>query len=296
MDEKQLHFSGQTFILTFMSLMKGYIQLTRPVNLVIGFLSIFIGGFVTGSIDPVLKLILACLSGMLVMAGANVINDVFDLEIDRINKPERPLPSGRITVTSARIYAILLLLAGCVIAFFIHFPCLCIAVTASVWLYLYSWRLKRTVLWGNFSVAFITGLAFIYGGMAVGQWKRALIVGIFAFFFHFAREIIKDMEDMEGDCADGVVTYPIRYGIRKSQMLVTLLVSILIGLTTIPYITGFFNRLYLFVVFAGVDVVLLIIVISMWRKPTPDNLGKLSAYMKADMLMGLIAVYLGSLQ
>ena len=84
-----------------MQRIKGYIALTRPPNLIIAFLSIFIGGFVTGSIQPLVKLLLACFSGMLVMAGANSINDYFDLEIDRINKPKRPLPSGLVKPVSA---------------------------------------------------------------------------------------------------------------------------------------------------------------------------------------------------
>lgn len=282
------------FMQNAISFIKGCFQLTRPVNLIIGFLSIFIGGFVTGSIDPLARLILACISGTLVMAGANVINDVYDLEIDRVNKPQRPLPGGRVSVVFARFYAVFYFIAGCAVAAFIHLPGFCIAVTASFWLYLYSWKLKRTVLWGNFTVAFITGLAFVYGGLAIGRWKQALVVGIFAFFFHFAREIIKDMEDMEGDRSDGVVTLPIRYGIRHAQIGVTLLIAALLGLTVYPYLAHIFNRLYFMVVLAGVNPVLCFVVISMWKDAGPKNLGRLSTLMKADMLVGLIAVYLGS--
>ena len=72
-----------------MKTIQGYIQLTRPINLIIAFLSVFIGGFVTGTIHPLSKLLLACFSGMLIAAGANSINDYYDLEIDRINKPSR---------------------------------------------------------------------------------------------------------------------------------------------------------------------------------------------------------------
>lgn len=242
----------------------------------------------------ILKLLLACLSGMIVMAGANAINDVFDLNIDRINKPGRPLPSGQVSVLSARIFALTLFVIACTIAAFIHLLGFGIAVTASVWLYVYSWRLKRTVLWGNFSVAFITGLAFVYGGLAVGRWKKALVVGIFAFLFHFAREIIKDMEDIEGDKSDGVTTLPIQYGLKKAQILATGLMIVLSGLTILPYVAGIFNTLYLIIVLAGIDTVLFVVIFSMWRDTTPKNLGRLSTLMKADMLVGLVAVYFGS--
>jgi geranylgeranylglycerol-phosphate geranylgeranyltransferase len=277
-----------------MSSYRGYIQLTRPVNLVIAFLSIFMGGFVTGTIHPLYRLFLASLSGTLVAAGANAINDVFDLNIDRINKPKRPLPSGLVPVRSARIFAFILFFSGCLIAPFIHLAGFIIALISSIWLYLYSLKLKRTVLWGNFSVGFISGLAFVYGGLAVGRLKQALVVGIFALFYHFAREIIKDMEDMEGDRSDGVITLPIRRGVKTAQIWATCIIFLLILLTLIPYKTGLFNECYFLIVLFGVDLILAGVVISMWMKPVPENWGRLSVLMKADMLVGLAAVYLGS--
>lgn len=273
--------------------MKPYIDITRPVNLLIGFLSIFMGGFVTGTVHPLARLILACISGTLIMAGANVINDVFDLEIDRINKPGRPLPSGRITVRSARLFAWSLFLTGCLTGTLIHWPGFSIACVSVFWLYMYSRSLKRTVLWGNFSVAFISGLAFVYGGLAVGRWVQAMIVGIFAFFYHFAREIIKDMEDIQGDMSDDAVTLPIRYGIRTAQVWATLLILLLVGLTFVPYALGIFSRIYLIIVILGVDAVLLFVTVSLWARPAPANWGRLSVIMKTDMLVGLIAVYFG---
>jgi geranylgeranylglycerol-phosphate geranylgeranyltransferase len=274
--------------------LKGYIQLTRPVNLLIAFLSIFVGGFVTGTIQPLSRLLLAALSGSLIAAGANVINDVFDLAIDKINKPQRPLPMGRVRVASARVFAWFLFIIGCGLAVLIHPLCLGIALISSLWLYLYSWRLKGTILWGNFSVAFISGLAFVYGGLAVGRWKQALVVGIFAFFYHFAREMIKDMEDVEGDLENNAITFPVRHGIRPAQIVTSILIFILIGLTWLPYQLGIFNRVYLIVVLLGVDLVLIGVVVSLWANPRPKNWRRLSVLMKADMLMGLVAVYLGS--
>ena len=248
----------------------------------------------TGTVQPLILLLLAAVSGSLIAAGANAINDVFDLNIDRINKPQRPLPSGRVPVASARIFAWFLFITGCGIAALIHPVCLGVALICSFWLYLYSWRLKGTVLWGNFSVAFISGLAFVYGGLAVSRWKQALVVGIFAFFYHFAREMIKDMEDVEGDVENNAITFPVRHGIRPTQIVASILIFILIGLTLLPYQLGIFNRIYLIIVLLGVDLVLIGVVVLLWAFPRPENWGRLSVLMKADMLMGLIAVYFGS--
>ena len=277
-----------------MKMLRGYILLARPVNLVIALASIFMGGFVTGTVQPLLKLLLACASGTLIAAGANSINDYFDLEIDRINKPRRPLPSGLVSPRQAYAFALVLFGGGVVVGWFIHSVGFVIAVGASFLLYFYSLRLKGTVLWGNLTVAFVTGLAFVYGGLAVGRMLRALIVGVFAFFFHLGREIIKDVEDMEGDQSQGVETLPIRRGVRAALSWTTGILVILMGLTVVPYFLKIFSLRYLIVVVVGVDFFLIYLLISMWRRPVPANMGRLAVLMKADMFVGLLAVYLGS--
>ena len=87
-----------------MKTINGYIKLTRPPNLIIALFSIFIGGFVTGKIEPLEKLIMACFSGLFVMAGANSINDYFDREIDKINRPSRTIPAGLVTPNQAYVW------------------------------------------------------------------------------------------------------------------------------------------------------------------------------------------------
>lgn len=276
-----------------MKRIKGHIQLTRPINLTIALLSIFVGGFVTGTIQPFVKLLLACLSGILIMAGANSVNDFFDLDIDRINKPNRPLPSGLVTPGRAHQFSLILFGSGIILSIFIHLLGFFIALGSSFLLYLYSFRLKRTVIWGNLTVAFVTGLAFVYGGLAVNRTGPAVIVGIFAFFFHLGREIIKDTEDVEGDRSQGIKTLPIEYGVKAALTWVTVILTFLMGLTLIPYLIDIFTFVYLIVVIVGVDLVLIYVMISMWRDPGPKNLGRLAVLMKADMFIGLIAVYLG---
>ncbi|HDQ44178.1 MAG TPA: geranylgeranylglycerol-phosphate geranylgeranyltransferase [bacterium] len=269
----------------------GYFFLTRPINSLIAFLSIFIGGFITGTIQPLSKLLLACLSGTLITGGANAINDYFDLEIDRVNKPKRPLPAGLVGPRRAYGFALLLFLSGIAVSLFIHLPGFTIALLSSVALYAYSRRLKRTVLWGNLTVAFITGLAFVYGGLAVGRTREALIVGVFSFLYHLAREIIKDAEDVEGDRKDGVVTLPIRYGIPTALAVASGVIGLLILATSWPYLSGLFSIRYFLVVLIGVDGFLVYVLFSMWRNRETKNLGRLAFLMKLNMFVGLVAVY-----
>lgn len=275
--------------------LKALLQLTRPVNVLIGGLSIFLGGFVTGHIDALWPLMLAAVSGMLITGGANAINDVFDLEIDRINKPQRPLPSGRISLRMARFWALGLFAAGVFVAVWVNTAALLIASLSAGLLYLYSARLKPTAFWGNLTVGFVSGLAFVYGGVAVGRLKIAIVVGGFACLYHIAREIIKDLEDVEGDRDQGGQTLPIRYGFKPAMSIATAAMAAVIAATLLPLCTDWFGRAYYYIVIPGVDLFLVGIAAAMWMKPERARFHLLSTLMKADMLVGLLAVYCGRL-
>jgi geranylgeranylglycerol-phosphate geranylgeranyltransferase len=275
------------------SSLRGYWLLARPHNLAIAVPAIFIGGFVTAGVHPLAKLILACLSGMWIGAGANAINDFFDVAIDRINKPRRPLPSGLVTPKAARRFAVGCFGLGTGLSALISPVNFFIAAGSSILLYLYSSALKRTVIWGNLTVAFMLGLALVYGGLAVGGFRNAAIAGVFAFLYNFPREILKDVEDMEGDQAEGAVTLPLRYGVRTALAWATTFLILLIAATLVPYFLGYFSKVYLLVVGIGVDLFVTFAVVSMWRNPKPAHLGRLAVWMKIDMLAGLAAVFVG---
>ena len=270
-----------------------YLQLARPLNVIIGALSIFMGAFIAGSIEPLNKVILAMISGALIAGAANSINDYFDVNIDSINKPYRPIPANKLTRREAYTYSLVLFVLGVLLSIFINQTAFIIAIFACLLLYTYSARLKRTVIWGNLTVSFMTAFAFIYGGVAVDLLTISLIPAIFAFLFHFGREIIKDIEDMNGDQSDGARTLPLIYGVRISLLLMTFIYALLIVLTYMPYMLNIFGNIYVYIVTCGVNVVLIFTIISSWRKPEPENLGRLSLLLKIDMLIGLIAIYFG---
>lgn len=275
------------------SVIRGYLQIIRPLNLGILFVAVFLGGFVSGTISPIEKLLLACLSAVLIGGAGNAINDVFDLAIDKINKPFRPLPQGLLTPRQASAYSIFLFFFGIFLSAWIHGYALAIASLCSFLLFLYSWKLKRTVLWGNLTVAFLGGMAFFYGGLAVNTMHAPFWLALFAFLFHWAREIMKDIEDIPGDKASGIQTLPIRYGVPTAMKWITGILLTLIGCTLLPYLLRHFSLVYLASVLTSVDLVLIGILISMWKNPTPSHLGKLAVWMKWDMFAGLLSVFLG---
>lgn len=271
----------------------GAIQISRPVNVLISFLSIFIAAFITGTIRPIINVLLACFSGGIIMAAANTINDYYDIEIDKINKPKRPLAQGFITPSFAFRLAYIEFGAGILLSALINKAALLVALSVSTVLMLYSYRLKRMSLIGNIAVSFSTAMAFIYGGISVNRVNLTLVPAILAFFFHFGREIIKDIQDMTGDAESYARTFPLLHGKQMALKLVTINYILLLLILPLPYLFHWYNIKYLMTVLFGIYPVLIYSMISMWRNPVPANLGNISNILKADMLMGLLALYLG---
>lgn len=273
-----------------------FLTILRPVNVIIGIFSIFIGAFITGTIQPITNVILVCISGGIMAGAANAINDYYDLEIDKINKPHRPLPSGKLNRTEVFWYANILFSIGVLLGAFVNKPALLIVCISTVLLFLYSAKLKRTVLWGNLCVSLATALAFIYGGIAVNRFYAALIPAGFSFLFHFGREIIKDTQDIEGDSANQIMTLPIKYGKQAALTVASFIYLALIVATILPYYFDVYGFYYFIIVLVGVDFVVVAALVAVWINQTPANLGRMSNLLKADMLMGLIAIYFGQFQ
>lgn len=271
-----------------------YIELLRPLNVLIAFLSIAAATFLAGATAEQWKhILLASLAGGLIAGGANAINDYFDVEIDRINKSNRPLPRGSATREEAWGLWLTVSVVGLLLNIFLNSAAFVIAGTSVVILYFYSAVFKRSVLIGNFLVATMTGMAFIYGGVVAEHVDRAVIPAIFAFHINFARELVKDVEDLEGDRRENAKTFAVKYGATQALTLASITILILIVVTFVPYIVGAYSISYLLLVLL-VDIGLIYVLISMWRDQTKENLGKLSMILKVNMLIGLVAIFLGS--
>lgn len=273
--------------------LKYWIQITRPNNVLIAFLSVWIAAIVAGGIDPILNLVLVSVSAALITVGANVINDIFDVEIDRINKPNRPLPSGNVSIREAYFLFSGSYLIAWIMAWMVNYHVFLVALIFGLLLILYSYRFKRMVLVGNFVVSLATGMAFIYGGMAVNRIEGTFFPALFAFFFHFGREIIKDLQDVEGDRARGANTLAVVYGTKTALITTSIIFMLLIILTLIPYISKLYGVIYIIIILTGIYPVLVIVLYKCWKSPDPGTLGKMSNLLKADMLVGLLAIYFG---
>ncbi|MBI3586773.1 MAG: UbiA family prenyltransferase, partial [Ignavibacteriales bacterium] len=168
-----------------------------------------------------------------------------------------------------------------------------IALFWVVSLFFYSRLFKRKMLIGNILVAIMTGLAFVYGAVVIGNVEKSWIPALFAFLINLARELVKDAEDIEGDARGHANTLPVKHGVRPTLLLASLVIICLIGATLLPYSGGVYNSTYLLIV-SVVDFALLYVLVSMWRSWSPENLNKLSMTLKLTMVVGLAAIFFGS--
>ncbi len=277
-----------------LKIFKTWLTIVRPFNLLITTFAVFIGALLTGNITPLWKIFLAMLSAASICAGGNVLNDYFDVQIDRINKPDRPIPSGKIKRKSALLFSIILMVIGTVISFFISLQALLIASSAVILLLTYNANLKKKAgIVGNITVSFTAALSVIYGGIAVGRIEGTLFPSLFAFLFHLGREIIKDIEDTSGDRVVKSCSIPARFSPEKSYYIGFIPLFLLIAITPLPYVFEIYNLFYLLVVIPLVDILLLFSFFFFRKKLNSENLHKLSNIIKLGMVFGLISLITG---
>jgi len=214
----------------------GYFTITRPLNAVTAGLAAVVAYLIaTGTIIPSVLLLFAVVT--LITAAGNVINDYFDVEIDRVNRPDRPIPAGLVRLPAARAYAVTLFLAGIFVCFFTNELCIAIAIFNALLLIGYAARLKRTPLMGNIAVSYLAASMFLFGGALAGLpgLFHVMPFAVMTFFAMVARELVKDAEDVDGDKANGAVTIPILYGIPVTLALAFFSTILGVMASLVPY-------------------------------------------------------------
>ncbi len=270
------------------------ISLTRIVNVLITFLSVIVAVIICSGISFINEIVLlAALSASLTAGAGNVINDVWDYETDSVNKPQRPIPSGRVSKKAALNFYFLLVLISVVIAEILGWVVLMIIILTHLLLLIYSIGLKKIPLLGNFVVSFLTGFVFIFGGLLVGSIQSALIPAVFAFLINFAREGIKTVEDIPGDKTAGITTFPQLYGTDISKKLISAFLLLLLLFTFVPFLKGYYGIEYFLIIMAVVNPLLVYVIKSLLESSRTPNLNKLSFILKLNMIFGLTAIYFG---
>lgn len=276
------------------NMIKGTVKIIRPLNCAITSAVIVFSGLICiGDRLLSVKLFAAGVVGFLSAAAGNVINDIYDVEIDRINRPNRPLPGLLITLKQAWIlYAFLF--ASSILLSYLLIPHVSIFVLlTNILLILYSLSLKKLPLIGNIVVAFLTGFAFIFGGLVVWNVRTAVIPATFAFLINLIREVIKDMEDKEGDKLAEARTFPILYSDRIVKSFVLIISVVLFVFTFIPFVFQIYSIEFFLIIMMVVNPILFYSVKLMYQDSSKKNLTRISFLLKLNMVAGLIAIYLG---
>lgn len=279
--------------------MNPYIEILRPGNAIMSAIVIILVAIIDRSFN--MPIILAMLAVFFETAAGNVINDYFDYNIDLVNKPERPIPSGRISLKNGRNYAYLLFALGTVCGFMISFitnnwiPFM-IVLLADVVLYLYAYKLKSTPLLGNLAVGFMTGFGFVFGGFTLNNPNiiiTSIYLGFFAFVMTTARELVKDIEDVEGDKLEGARTLPILYGERTTAILAAILIIIDCALCPLLYHINIFGIYYLAII-AIAAILFLYSAVLILKNQERATAKKVSKYLKIGMLIAFVSFIFGS--
>ncbi|WEU40003.1 MAG: geranylgeranylglycerol-phosphate geranylgeranyltransferase [Candidatus Odinarchaeum yellowstonii] len=253
---------------------KAIIEIMRPSNVIFGSITTTISvltvneilrvdlGISLSSFSLATFIALSYFTYFSIAIAGNIVNDIFDIEVDRVNRPDRPLPSGRIKVNEAKMLTVIFWVTGVILAFLTNMLGGVIAIAFSIIGLLYAAKGKVMGLIGNFMVSFSFSFGLLYGALIV-YYQLLGLVGvppiiwlyfITAFMVLQGREIIKGIEDIEGDAVRGVQTIARKYGVKKAAKIsqifnivgmisfTSALILSITGITSLPKI--FFSILY----------------------------------------------------
>jgi geranylgeranylglycerol-phosphate geranylgeranyltransferase len=222
------------------------------------------------------------------VAGGNSLNDYLDRDVDKVAHPERPVPSGRISPKTALWIAIATFVISIGSSLLLrNIESIAIVLAAIVVIILYEFKTKAMGLVGNLSIAFLTGGLFLLGGAIVGQIDKTLAIAAMAFLATLGREVVKDIQDMEGDFDR--VTLPKRIGRRNAGIVGSAAFLLAVALSFLPYLNDVFGLEYLAAVLVA-DAIFIYSSIVHFQNPKKGQ-----TWAKYGMLVALIAFLIGGL-
>ena len=215
--------------------------LTRPVNSIMVGFAVIVGISVSAP-NQLLSVpaLLGFLTGFLISSYSMVVNDWYDLEVDRINSPDRPLASGRIHPRTAGVFAGIMLTLGLISSILIGLDTFIIASVFAAIAWIYNYQGKKQMLLGNMMVAASVAIPYIYGGATVGMIGDLLLwfLALTSFLAATGREIIKTIADVNGDAARQVKSIARVYGSRIAAYAGAFFFLGAVASTVIPILVG----------------------------------------------------------
>jgi len=247
-----------------------------------------------GALPSPVEAVFGFLTAFLLLAGTMVFNDIQDVQVDRVNSPDRPIPSGRVTIRQAYVLSILFsalaLISSLVLGVFTFLTAL---VALGLMAY-YNTRGKRTGLLGNAVVSFNVALPFFFGGLAVNSLRPLLFIFfLLAFLANTAREIAKGIADVSGDSSKGIMTIAVTRGPKRAAELAT---TFFIVAVLLSFLAPVFDQKVSLFYYPGVVVADLGFLYSSYRlirDPMPATVRKVKTQVLLWMLLGLVGFLMG---
>lgn len=274
---------------------RGIVRILRPELPFAAGISVLLGEIVAlGGLPPVREAFLGFAAGFFISGSLIVLNDYFDLEVDRVNSPDRPLPAGLVSPSEAILLTAVSAAIGLLAAALLGWAAL--LLSGLFWLIgiLYNWKFKEAGLAGNLMVASNVGFTFILGGMAVGEPWDAMVwcFALMAFFIDLGEEIAGDAMDIEGDKKRGSRSIAIVRGRRFALRVSSLLFGLVILISWIPILFGWMGMSYL-VLIGITDVLILVCTVRLVNSDTPEAGRKAMRGIYLGATFGLLAAILG---
>jgi len=277
-----------------------YIKIVRPANAVIAGCATALGiwlvdTWITGArvfVTPPRSVLLLAAAAMAAASYGNVVNDMLDVESDRVSHPDRPLANGAMTLRAAAFLAAALALGSLACAAAASTFHATAALIPIALLTMYSIYFKRTRVVGNIVVAALTGYALLFGSLPRPETKILFAPALLAILLNFCREVVKDVQDAEGDRAAGWATSA-ALPTRAIRIMLSSVGAIYIILMWVPSVMlGHFGMTYSAVCFAAV-LPLHVYWMSLILRPELDkNVRRAGAVLKLEMVAGMAALAL----
>ncbi len=272
------------------------LSIMRPLNCVMIGFAVIVGAFVSKAQSLTLQnLLLGFLTGFSICAYSMIINDIYDVEVDKVNQPQRPLPRGRMTRREAAFLSVSMLVIGLVSSILTSLLLAVAVASAYAFLsWLYNFRAKKYGLAGNAIVASSLAIPFIYGGIVTsGPILNPLLLfmALTSFLAGVGREVVKAMADTTGDAKRGVRSVAISGGMRSASVVGAAFFACAILTSIIPVVEGLASQLYRFGILAP-DIIFIYLAVSILRRPAPENALFVKRKALFGMLVGLV-VFIG---
>lgn len=275
-----------------------FVKLIRPVNCAMMGFAVIVGSALAGkeTLAPQLQnLLLGFSTGFFLTGATMAINDYYDREVDAINEPRRPIPSGAIAPKGALTFALVLTVVGFLAATLTNWQCFALAAASWSIFILYTTRGKRMGFLGNLMVSTCIIVPFVYGGFVVGKGLLPTS-GIFVamvFISNTGREVTKGIVDAQGDREKNIRTIAVLHGEKKAAVVAAALYLSAVSLTPLPWLLDTVSSWYLpFAFFADMGLILASILLLV--NPSKDNARRIKNRNLFWFFSGLLAFLAGA--